>query len=55
MSAILGEHSDTVALLIKNKADVNAVAYQGDTPLSLARAGKDAALVQLLIHAGATE
>ncbi|WP_266159120.1 ankyrin repeat domain-containing protein [Dyella silvatica] len=55
MSAILGEHRDTAALLIKNQADVNAVAYQGDTPLSMAKSGKDAALVQLLIQAGAKE
>ncbi|WP_266170122.1 ankyrin repeat domain-containing protein [Dyella subtropica] len=55
MTAILGKHADTAALLIKYQADVNAVSARGDTPLSMAKDNKDAALIQLLVHAGAKE
>lgn len=53
MHAIARQHLSTVALLIKRGADVNAEAPRGDTPLALAKEGKNREIEQALVKAGA--
>ena len=51
--AAVGNHLDTVQLLITSGADLNALGARGETALYLAAATADAAVMEALIAAGA--
>ena len=52
---MIADDPDVVRLLIVKGADVNAKTKTGETPLTLAKAGKTAEIVELLIANGAKE
>jgi len=55
LCAVLMDRLDTVQLLISKKADVNATAPNGDTPLSLAKEATkpNRKMIEVLMKAGA--